>query len=205
MGIESNLLPTIFYGALLLFLLGAMAALWLRMGTVMNYLGRVEATSDATQKSVAEKTAAIEKSLNERVTVLQTSLTERMDALKTVLQISLNEKTDALNARVTALQISLDERTGALQASLNYKTDTLNDKIDALNEKVDTFHASTNARLDALQAAVMTLVNTQHEMQLQMQRNHYQLMSAILSHRHHPDGRITIDPPPDPEPAPADD
>ena len=81
----------------------------------------------------------------------------------------------------------------------------MNGKIDALNEKVDTFQASTTARMDALQDAMAMLVKSQHEMQLQMQRNHYQLMTAILSHRHQPDGRITFDPPPGLEPTPADD
>ena len=55
MGTETNLLPTIFYGALLLFLLGAIAALWFRMGTVMNHIGRVEGILEATQESVADK------------------------------------------------------------------------------------------------------------------------------------------------------
>ena len=37
-------------------------------------------------------------------------------------------------------------------------------------------------------------------MQLQMQRNHYQIMMAILSHSHRADGRPVFDLPPDMEP-----
>ena len=36
---DSSLLPTIFYGALLLFILGSIAALWMRMGNVQQELG----------------------------------------------------------------------------------------------------------------------------------------------------------------------
>ena len=117
---EPGILPSIFYGALLRFLFGAIGALWFRMGTVLNRLGRVESASEATQKSVAEKTEAIETSLNGRV--------------------------------------------------------------------------------DNLQASVDVLVKGQHEMQLQMQRNHYQLMMAVLSHSHRSDGRPVFDLPPDIEP-----
>ena len=42
--------------------------------------------------------------------------------------------------------------------------------------------------------------NTVTEMRFQMQRNHYQLMMAILSHSHRPDGRPIFDLPPDFEP-----
>ena len=55
-----------------------------------------------------------------------------------------------------------------------------------------------------MQASIDTLIKTQHEMQLQMQRNHYQLMMAILSHSHRPDGRPTFDLPPDFEPTQTD-
>ena len=37
-----------------------------------------------------------------------------------------------------------------------------------------------------------------------MDRNHNQLMRAILAHSHRPDGRPTFDLPPDFEPTPAD-
>ena len=83
----------------------------------------------------------------------------------------------------------------------------LDAKIDAvetsLNTRIDAVETSLNTKIDTLQASIDALAKTQHEMQLQMQRNHYQLMMAILSHSHRPDGRPTFDLPPDFEPPPA--
>ncbi len=42
------------------------------------------------------------------------------------------------------------------------------------------------------------------ELEEQMERNHNQLMRAILAHSHRPDGRPTFDMPPDFEPTPSD-
>ena len=140
----ATLVPTIVYGSILLFILGAIATLWSRMGTIQKDVGRLEANVLNTQTSLNEKTEA--------------------------LQTSLNEKTEAL-------QTSLNEKTGALQASLNEKT-------------------------EALQTSLNELRDTVVQMQLQMQRNHYQLMMAILAHSHGPDGRPTFDLPPDFESAP---
>ena len=114
--IEAELLPTIFYGGLLLFLLFAVGALWYRMGNVLNRLGRVEAVSEATQ-----------------------------------------EKTEAV------------------------RTD--------MNEKFESVRSEMN-----------DLKDTMVQMQLQMQRNHYQIMMAVLSHSHRADGRPVFDLPPDIEP-----
>ena len=62
---------------------------------------------------------------------------------------------------------------------------------------------ATDDRIDALQTSMESIVKTQHEMQLQMQSNHYQLMMAILYHSHRPDGRPPFDLPPDFEPPPS--
>lgn len=120
MGI-TDLIPSIIYGAVLLFLLGAVATLWARMGNIQGELG-------------------------------------------------------GLKAEVAGLRTSL-------------------------NEKIDGLEAKT----DGLQASVNEMVKTQHEMQLQAQRNHYQMMMAILSHSHRADGRINFDLPPDFEPTAAGD
>ena len=116
----TELIPSIIYGTVLLFILGALAALWGRMGSIMRDIGR-------------------------------------------------------LDAKVAGNRISLSEKTEALQTSINEKT-------------------------EALQTSINEMKNTVTEMQLQMQRNHYQLMMAILSHSHRPDGRPTFDLPPDFEP-----
>jgi TolA-binding protein len=121
----ATLVPTIVYGSILLFILGAIATLWNRMGNIQRDIGHLEANVANTQTS-------------------------------------LNEKTEAL-------QSSLTEKTGALQTSLNDLRDTV------------------------------------AQMQLQMQRNHYQLMMAILAHSHGPDGRPTFDLPPDFESSPTDE
>ena len=132
----TELIPSIIYGAVLLFILGALAALWSRMGSILRDIGRLDAEVAGNRTSLNEKTEA--------------------------LQTSINEKTEAL-------QTSINEKTEALQTSIN---------------------------------EVKTTVT---EMQLQMQRNHYQLMMAILSHSHRPDGRPTFDLPPDFEPPAANE
>ena len=127
----TELIPQIIYGAVLLFVLGSIAALWHRMGGIQRDLGRLEANVSGTQ------------------------------------------------------------------TSLNEKTSSLNDKIDATQ-------ASMNEKIDGVQVSLNELTKTVTEMQLQMQRNHYQMMMAILSHSHRPDGRPTFDLPPDFEPTPSD-
>jgi chromosome segregation ATPase len=161
----SDIIPSIVYGAVLLFMLGAIAALWSRMGNILRDIGRLDADVAGNRTALNERTDSIQTALNERTDSLQTALNEKTDSLQT----ALNEKTDAL-------QISLNEKTNAL----NVKTDTLQ---TSLNE----------------------LKNTFAEMQLQIQRNHYQMMMAILSHSHRPDGRPTFDLPPNFEPAPAEE
>ncbi len=99
----------------------------------------------------------------------------------------------ALSVQVAGTQSSLTEKTASLQASIDEKTAELrayiDDKTTPLEEKIA-----------ALQASVDALLKAQHEMQLQMQRNHYQIMMAILSHSHRADGRPVFDLPPDMEP-----
>ena len=127
----TELIPQIIYGAVLLFVLGSVGALWHRMGSIQRDLGRLEANVSGTQVSLNEKTAS-------------------------------------------------------------------------LNEKIDATQASLNEKIDGVQASLNELTKTVAEMQLQMQRNHYQMMMAILSHSHRPDGRPTFDLPPDFEPTPSD-
>ena len=66
------------------------------------------------------------------------------------------------------------------------------------------FRPTLSEKTDALQTSLNELSKTVADMQLQMQRNHYQLMMAILSHSHRSDGRPTFDLPPDFEPTPGD-
>ena len=83
----AELVPQIVYGAVLLFTLGAIAALWNRMGHILRDIGRLDSEVGANRTSLSEKTD-----------VLQTSLNEKTDAC---LQTSLNEKTDVLQHRST--------------------------------------------------------------------------------------------------------
>ena len=99
----------------------------------------------------------------------------------------------ALTVQVAGTQSSLTEKTASLQASIDEKTAALDEKIAALQ-------VSSDEKIAALQASVDALLKAQHEMQLQMQRNHYQIMMAILSHSHRADGRPVFDLPPDMEP-----
>ena len=120
----------------------------------------------------------------------------------------------ALSVQVAGTQSSLTEKTASLQASIDEKTADLrtyidektaelrayiDDKTAALDEKFAALQASSNEKFAALQASVDALLKAQHEMQLQMQRNHYQIMMAILSHSHRADGRPVFDLPPDME------
>ena len=110
----------------------------------------------------------------------------------------------ALSVQVAGTQSSLTEKTASLQASIDEKTSELrayiDDKAAVLDEKFAALQASSNEKFAALQASVDALLKAQHEMQLQMQRNHYQIMMAILSHSHRADGRPVFDLPPDMEP-----
>ena len=121
----------------------------------------------------------------------------------------------ALSVQVAGTQSSLTEKTASLQASIDEKTADLRTYIDeknaelrayidentaVLDEKFAALQASSNEKFAALQASVDALLKAQHEMQLQMQRNHYQIMMAILSHSHRSDGRPVFDLPPDMEP-----
>ena len=121
----------------------------------------------------------------------------------------------SLSVQVAGTQSSLMEKTASLQASIDEKTADLRTYIDeknaelrayidektaVLDEKFTALQASSNEKFAALQASVDALLKAQHEMQLQMQRNHYQIMMAILSHSHRADGRPVFDLPPDMEP-----
>lgn len=134
----AEIVPQILYGAVLLFMLGAIGALWHRMGNIQQNVGR-------------------------------------------------------LDANVATLQTALNEKTGELRVEFN-------SKIDDLRTETDEKFAAANAKTDALQASVNDLKDTMVEMQLQMQRNHYQIMMAVLSHSHRADGRPVFDLPPDIEP-----
>ena len=139
----AELAPSIIYGAILLFLLGAVATLWARMGNIQGEVGGLKA----------------------EVAGLRTSLNERMDRLE---------------ASIIGQQAATDS-------------------------KIDSLQTATDRKIDSLKASVDALVEGQHEMQLQAQRNHYQLMMAILSHSHRADGRVNFDLPPDFEPPSAGD
>ena len=52
----TELIPQIIYGAVLLFVLGSVGALWHRMGGIQRDLGRLEANVSGTQVSLNEKT-----------------------------------------------------------------------------------------------------------------------------------------------------
>ena len=158
--IEAELLPTIFYGGLLLFLLFAVGALWYRMGNVLNRLGRVEAVSEATQ----EKTEAVRTDMNEKFESLRSDTNEKFEAMRS----DTNEKFESL------------------------RTD--------MNEKFESLRSDTNEKFGSLRSEMNDLKDTMVQMQLQMQRNHYQIMMAVLSHSHRADGRPVFDLPPDIEP-----
>ena len=126
-----ELVQQIVYGAVLLFLLGAVAALWLRMASVQQQIGEVRGEIGEVRGEIGE--------VKGQVASLQTEVV--------VLRGAVNE-----------LRVSQSD-----------------------------------------------IKETLAQVQLQMQRNHYQLMMAILSHSHRPDGRPTFDLPPDFEPPAANE
>lgn len=145
-----ELAPSIIYGAILLFLLGAVAALWSRMGNVQGELGELRGEIGGLKGEVAG------------------------------LRTSVNERIDRLEASIIGQQAATDS-------------------------KIDSLRAATDNKFDQLQASVDALVKTQHEMQLQAQRNHHQMMAAILAHSHRADSGVHFDLPPDFEPTRAGD
>ena len=69
-----------------------------------------------------------------------------------------------------------------------------------MNEKFESLRSDTNEKFGSLRSDTNDLKDTMVQMQLQMQRNHYQIMMAVLSHSHRADGRPVFDLPPDIEP-----
>ena len=167
----ANWIPPLFYGGILLFLLMAVSALWYRFGNTQRELGALSVQVAGTQSSLTEKTASLQASIDEETASLQASIDEKTADLRTYI----------------------DEKNAELRAYIDEKTAVLDEKFAALQ-------ASSNEKFAALQASVDALLKAQHEMQLQMQRNHYQIMMAILSHSHRADGRPVFDLPPDMEP-----
>jgi septal ring factor EnvC (AmiA/AmiB activator) len=125
-----ELVQQIVYGAVLLFLLGAVAALWTRMASVQQQIGEVRGEIGEVRGEIRE----------------------------------VKGRVDSLQTEVVVLR-------------------------EAVNE---------------LRVSQSDIKETLAQVQLQMQRNHYQLMMAILSHSHRPDGRPTFDLPPDFEPTQTD-
>ena len=169
--IEADLLLMIFHGGLLLFLIFAVGALWYRMGNVLNRLGRVEAISETTQ----EKTDAVRADTNEKYDAVRADTNEKYDAVRA----DTNEKFEAARA-------DTNEKFNAVRADMS--------------EKFEAMRADTNEKYDAVRSEMNDLKDTMVQMQLQMQRNHYQIMMAVLSHSHRADGRPVFDLPPDLEP-----
>ena len=62
----TELIPQIVYGAVLLFVLGAIGALWYRMGGIQRDVGRLEANVGTLQTSLTEKTAHLHSEINEK-------------------------------------------------------------------------------------------------------------------------------------------
>ena len=189
-----ELAPSIIYGAILLFLLGAVAALWSRMGNVQGELGELRGEIGGLKSEVAG---------------LRTSVHERVDRLEASIigqQAATDRKIDSLQAatdrKIDALQAATDRKIDALQAATDHKFDGLQAATD---RRIDGLQAATDGKFDQLQASVDALVKTQHEMQLQAQRNHHQMMAAILAHSHRADSGVHFDLPPDFEPTRAGD
>ena len=148
-----ELAPSIIYGAILIFLLGAVAALWSRMGNVQGELGELRGEIGGLKSEVAG------------------------------LRTSVNERIDRLEASIIGQQAATDHKIDSLQA--------------ATDHKIDSLQAASDHKFDRLQASVDALVKTQHEMQLQAQRNHHQMMAAILAHSHRADSGVHFDLPPE--------
>ena len=66
----TELIPSIIYGVVLLFILGALAALWNRMGNILRDIGRLDAEVSGNRVSLSEKTEALQTSINEKTGAL---------------------------------------------------------------------------------------------------------------------------------------
>lgn len=99
----TDLIPSIIYiyGAVLLFMLGAVATLWARMGNIQGELGGLKAEVTGLKAEVGE---------------LRTSLHDRIDDL----QASTDAKTDKLQASVDALVKGQYEMQLQMQRNHNY-------------------------------------------------------------------------------------
>lgn len=97
----TDLIPSIIYGAVLLFLLGAVATLWARMGNIQGELGGLKA-----------EVAGLRTSVNDRIDSLEASVNK--------LQASTDIKTDRLQASVDALVKGQYEMQLQMQRNHNY-------------------------------------------------------------------------------------
>lgn len=103
----TDLIPSIIYiyGAVLLFMLGAVATLWARMGNIQGELGGLKA-----------EVGELRTSLNDRMDGLEASLNGRMDGM----QASTDLKTDRLQTSVDALVKGQYEMQLQMQRNHNY-------------------------------------------------------------------------------------
>lgn len=110
----TDLIPSIIYiyGAVLLFMLGAVATLWARMGNIQGELGGLKAEVTGLKAEVGE----LRTSLNDRIDGLEASLNDRLDGL----QASTDLKTDRLQASVDALIKGQYEMQLQMQRNHNY-------------------------------------------------------------------------------------
>lgn len=99
----TDLIPSIIYiyGAVLLFMLGAVATLWARMGNIQGELGGLKAEVTGLKAEVGE---------------LRTSLNDRIDGL----QATTDLKTDRLQASADALMKGQYEMQLQMQRNHNY-------------------------------------------------------------------------------------
>ena len=139
-----ELVQQIVYGAVLLFLLGAVAALWTRMANAQQQIGELRGEIGELRGEIGE-----------------------------------------LRGEIGELRGEIGEVKGQVAS--------LQTEVVVLREAVNELRVSQS-----------DIKETLAQVQLQMQRNHYQLMMTILSHSHRPDGRPTFDLPPDFEPASPD-
>ena len=91
-----------------------------------------------------------------------------------------------LLAAILGILSALWLRMGSLQQEFGELKATSREQISSVREEVNSVRKEVNA------------------LEERMERNHNQLMRAILAHSHRPDGRPTFDLPPDFEPTPAD-
>lgn len=101
----TDLIPSIIYGAVLLFLLGAVATLWARMGNIQGELGGLKA-----------EVAGLRTSLNDRIDSLEASMNGKISGL----EASTDIKTDRLQASVDALVKGQYEMQLQMQRNHNY-------------------------------------------------------------------------------------